>query len=142
MIENDIRIHQSSQVGKGTNQAGKKSGATAFCDLLADAVSETSTASQTAAPSQTSAGRNTASLPLVQQITGLLDLFDNYSEALGNENTTLKELAPMLSNLETKANQLTASAQNMGDAELGGLVKQLVAQVQSESIKFHRGDYV
>lgn len=135
--------------GKQTrsNQQGQSQGTVAFSDVLAQAVSEQSSAAQGVDPVQTVSAPSEATLEpgqaqLWQQTNGLVETLENYGQALGDPSKTLKDIQPLADKMETQAQAVGASLQAGGSSNLHSLAWQAVTQAQVEAIKFRRGDYV
>ncbi len=83
--------------------------------------------------------------PAIQGMTDeLLDLLDQYTDALGNGQTTLKGLAPMLDTIRDRASALLETTTNATDtdAELEQIAVQSALVANNAYVKFQRGDYI
>jgi len=142
VLDNDTRIQQASLVNVATKQRGKPSGSPAFSDLLAEAVSENDAAEKTSKTTAASTNTVSGQPGLVKQLSSVIDLLANYSDALGDPGVSLRQIEPMLKNLQFQTDQLKSQASQSDDPDLSQLAGQIEAQVEAESIKFQRGDYV
>ncbi len=74
----------------------------------------------------------------------LLKLLDSYSTKLEDPNISLKQIAPILEEINNSAgNLLNATQQLTGDTEeLGTIATRTITTAQTEYLKFQRGDYL
>lgn len=74
----------------------------------------------------------------------LLKLLDSYSAKLEDPNIPLKQIAPILEEINTSASRLLNATQQLtGDTEeLKTIATQTIATAQTEYLKFQRGDYL
>ena len=86
-----------------------------------------------------------ASVPPAQQSVNALDdllaTLEEYEARLADPKTSLKELSPLVNNMQTKASALEADLPLM-DSSISPLANQIIGQAQIEAIKFNRGDYI
>ena len=144
-----------------TPQTARPQGAPAFQDILDQAAQVAqSQAASPAAPAQAaglaattapavSAPAPAAGVPSTLQSEGLawagrtLDLLDSYALALAEQDKPLKEVAGLVKSLEDEAKGLGQVIERMDPQDgLYGLLQEVAAIAQTESIKFNRGDYV
>jgi hypothetical protein len=78
------------------------------------------------------------------QTNQLLDLLDHYASDLNNPSKSLKDIAPLLEEINTNAQELLAETEKMPSTEdpLRGIASSAAITAQVELIKFNRGDYV
>lgn len=74
----------------------------------------------------------------------LLDMLESYSSKLEDPNVSLRMIAPVLEQIKDSADSLTKDAQSLTDADtnLKKIANQTIATVQTEYLKFQRGDYL
>ena len=91
----------------------------------------------------------TAQAPSPLQTEGLmragrtLDLLDTYALALADQGKPLKEVAGLVKSLQGEAEGLGQVMEKMDPQDgLYGLLQEVAATAQVESIKFNRGDYL
>ncbi|MDR1872696.1 MAG: hypothetical protein LBS60_12390 [Deltaproteobacteria bacterium] len=78
-----------------------------------------------------------------EDIEAILNLLDDYSQALANPQNTLKDLAPMADDLGLMAQELGQSSQTLSASDPLKALSQDTAQVAMvEALKFKRGDYL
>jgi hypothetical protein len=82
--------------------------------------------------------------PLVSQMGSLLDLMDNYANDLGNPSKSLKDIAPLLDTMNTRATELLKQSETLTpqDDSLRRVASEVALTARMEMIKFQRGDYV
>ncbi|MFH1057684.1 MAG: hypothetical protein V1797_03260 [Pseudomonadota bacterium] len=142
-VENTIYSPEIARSGRGNSQRAESQGS--FADLLAQAVSD-ETSAQSAAPtkvSATAASQDSEQPPAIWgDINGLLDSLESYAQALGNPGMSLKQLEPLASDLERRADALESNLAAGNADGLGSLAQEALTQARVEAIKFRRGDYV
>ncbi len=73
----------------------------------------------------------------------LLGLLDAYSNKLENPDVTLKSIAPILEQINQKADSLLKESISLGAGNtLKDIATQAVIAAQTEYVRFQRGDYV
>jgi len=82
--------------------------------------------------------------PALQHAYNILDLLEEYSQALSNPHMTLKGIEPIVTRIEQELKGLDAQswdnvAQNH---ELGGIINEIAVTANIEALKFKRGDYI
>jgi hypothetical protein len=76
-------------------------------------------------------------------IEAILNLLDNYSQALANPQNSLKDLAPLADDLGLMAQELGQTSQSLNASDPLKALSQDTAQVAMvEALKFKRGDYI
>lgn len=117
-----------------------------FSDVLAQAVSEQvqrAKVIEEARSTQAVAPVSDSSLPpLWFKVKGLLDILDEYSQNLGNAKNSLKDLEPLIDEMEDQIQGIDGDIDIENSDPLNGLAQQVLAQTQAEVIKYRRGDYV
>jgi hypothetical protein len=77
------------------------------------------------------------------EIGGVLDMLDQYMNALGDPNVTLKEIAPLVEDLDRSASRLDKIAGQLGqDSPIKQLTNETAVLAAVEALKFKRGDFV
>jgi hypothetical protein len=76
------------------------------------------------------------------QINGLLDSLDQFGQALADNNKSLREIEPLVVEMEEKAQKLDEQLDAETQSPLHPLAKEALARAQTEALKFRRGDYV
>jgi len=82
---------------------------------------------------------------VLQHAYDLLDLLEEYSQALNNPKVTLKGIEPIVSQIEQELKGLDVqSVDNVGqnDEQLASIIKEIAVTARVETFKFHRGDYI
>jgi hypothetical protein len=78
----------------------------------------------------------------VEQTTKLLDNLEVYSQKLGDPNVSLKELYPLLKEIEAQNTELMPKLNGLTDGDgLKSILNQALSVASIESAKFRRGDY-
>ena len=74
----------------------------------------------------------------------LLEMLDSYASKLDNPSVSLKSIAPVLEEINTKAGSLLEETQLLtdADADLKKVATQTIVTAQTEYLKFQRGDYL
>jgi hypothetical protein len=133
-----MEIHR---IDRPTRPAGltkplKKADNAAFREVLQARIAQTgSTAPATGLESKSA---------LLAQSEKVLDLLDDFSQALADPHRSLKDLAPLLRRMEGEAKLLDPASGDEGDQDLS--LSQVVSDVSLLAnvtfIKFHRGDFI
>jgi len=80
--------------------------------------------------------------PAIGQVENYLNILDEYQEKLGNPDVPLKELSPLLDQMNAENGQLSSALDSLSDEdELKGIVNETLILSSLETIKFNRGDY-
>jgi hypothetical protein len=88
-------------------------------------------------------GLEAASLQTRQQLERTLDQMDRYAVALGDEDRTLKDIAPLADDLGQEADRLSRLSFKLKESDpLKGLSNEAAVLATVEAMKFKRGDYV
>lgn len=74
----------------------------------------------------------------------LLEMLDSYASKLDDPSVSLKSIAPVLEEINTKADSLLKETQLLTDtdAALKKVATQTIVTAQTEYLKFQRGDYL
>lgn len=127
-------------------QKSTNDGPFTFSDIMGKALGETSGVVPADPPANCQAVTvdPPSDMPeLWNQINSLLNTLENYSHSLADPATTLKQISPLVDDLERQATEINQKlSQGQIGEGLNELAQQAVAQAQSESIKFNRGDYI
>lgn len=149
-----VNINQLNELTQSLNPSTKtdngKGDADAFQNALNKAMDTPGDTSESAAASglgEISATRpilNDPSAAISGQTEKLLDLLDSYAGQLESSQVTLKQIAPMIQEINDAAGQLQQESQGLGSdhEELKNIADQTVMTARSEYIRFQRGDYL
>jgi hypothetical protein len=78
----------------------------------------------------------------IGQVENYLNMLNEYQEKLGNPDVTLKELSPLLDQMNAEEGQLSSALNSLSDEdELKGIINETLILSSLETIKFNRGDY-
>ena len=130
---------------KDSNRANSQESSN-FLDVLAQAVATDKATDTPAADAIAGIAlveqTDTSLPPLWSEIKGLLDSLEEYSQKLGNIEFTLKDLEPLVQDLEGKLERIRQEVNSASEDPLQDIAQQVLTQAQVEVIKFRRGDYV
>jgi exonuclease VII small subunit len=94
-------------------------------------------------PAQMDVVSRQQNFPAVDRIEDLLDLLDDYRSQLADPQATLKDIHPLISQIEKEKEQLTPVLDSLADGdELKNILNQTLVTASLEVIKFNRGDYI
>ncbi len=81
---------------------------------------------------------------VLQHAYDILDLLEEYSQALSNPRMTLKGIEPIVARIEQELKGLgVQSGDNVAqNDELAGIVNEIAVTASVEALKFQRGDYI
>ena len=80
---------------------------------------------------------------LVGRIIKFLDIMDDYANRLGNPNITLKEISPLILEIEEENSQLKFLAESLPPFDdIRSLLEEVLIRSSVEIIKYNRGDYI
>jgi len=129
-------LEQSSQIGQA-NQADQT-------DETEPPGMETTTASALGEIPSTGLYLQDQSAIVSGKTDALLELLDAYSNKLENTGVSLKSIAPILEQINQKADSLLKESLSLGagDTNLKEIATQTVIAAQTEYARFQRGDYV
>lgn len=72
-----------------------------------------------------------------------LDSLERFEQALGDQRRTLKEVAPLVEDMEGELSELTKVLEGMDENdELYPMLNDVAATAMVQSLRFNRGDYV
>ncbi len=81
--------------------------------------------------------------PIIGHVEKLLDILDEYQQKLGNPQFTLKEIYPLINDMEVKKDSLIPVLNSLPDGDgLKDILNQALITSSVEIIKFNRGDYL
>ncbi len=82
--------------------------------------------------------------PVLQHAYDILDLLEEYSQALNNPQMTLKGIEPIVTRIEQELKRLDVhSGDNVAqNDELAGIINEIAVTAGVEAFKFQRGDYI
>ncbi len=70
-------------------------------------------------------------------------LIDSFQTRLGSPDASLKEVEPLMRDLELLRDKLLGEIETLPKGDPGrGILEEMAGLVTSESAKFHRGDYI
>ena len=82
-------------------------------------------------------------IPIMEHIERFLDILDEYHQKLGNPQVTLRDIYPLINEMELEKEGLIPVLNSLPDGdELKDILNQTLITVSLETIKFNRGDYV
>jgi hypothetical protein len=138
-------INQVKTTGQKNNQGAN------FADTLAKAqgknetASSEGTSSMTALGSCSSIGRilaaQAAGTSSVEKADQALNTLDNYARALADPSKSLKDISPMVQDMEREAQELNELVSQESNADLGRILNEASTLMSVEVEKFNRGDY-
>ncbi len=80
---------------------------------------------------------------IVERAERLLDTLDEYQRQLASPEFTLKDISPLIGEMEAGNEILVSAANSLSDGdELKNILNQVIVTSSVEIIKFNRGDYV
>lgn len=80
---------------------------------------------------------------VVDHAEKLLDTLDTYQRKLAGPEFTLRDIAPLVKEMETENEILASAIESLsGDDKLKNILNQIVIASSVEIIKFNRGDYI
>ena len=80
---------------------------------------------------------------VAERVDRFLDVLDQYRAGLADPNMTLKNLFPLLQQIETEKQQLDAIGKNLPEGNrLKPILDEALVTGTLEVVKFNRGDYV
>jgi hypothetical protein len=109
---------------------------TSFREVLQLRISQTNPASSATGPESKAA--------VLGQGERVLDLLDDFAQALADPQKTLKDLEPLVLKMEAEAEPLKTAPGSEGDSDQGlpGLVGDVSLLAHVALMKFRRGDYL
>jgi len=98
---------------------------------------------ETVVPAQLQHLQAAGKLTTVERIENVLDLLDEYGRRLADPNTTLKEIHPLVSSLETQSEHLKPVLNSMADDDqLKQILNETLVTSSLEIFKYNKGDYL
>jgi len=86
---------------------------------------------------------NTQQPPLVNRVDAFLDILDAYQQKLGDGQFSLKNIYPLVQELETEKENLMPDFHSLSDKDgLKNILDQTLITASLEIVKFNRGDYI
>jgi hypothetical protein len=81
---------------------------------------------------------------VIVQSEKIFNLLDRYAGELADPSRTLKDISPLVDNIEKEVTLMESEAVNkvQNDKALDSLVKDLAVTAKVAMYKFHRGDYI
>jgi len=82
-------------------------------------------------------------IPTLDRVERFLDLLDKYHQKLGNPQATLRDIHPLINELEMEKENLIPVLNSLPDGDgLKDILNQTLITSSLEIIRFNRGDYV
>ena len=78
---------------------------------------------------------------VIERASHLLDLMENYAEALRDPERSLKSIEPIVRRIDQELKDLRMQAKGI-DHGIANLANEIAVTAQVETMKFDRGDYV
>ncbi len=147
---NQINETQQTLTGGITKKARTGEGADTFNTLLNNALEKTDSSDGTAEVSglqELSAPRfdlQSSSQVVTGKTDALLAQLEAYADQLGNPEVSLKSIAPAIEQMNADADALMNETRFLDteDTELKDIATQTAVTIQTEYVKFQRGDYL
>lgn len=140
------------QYGSGQPPPGKDGTDAAFGKMLDDAMAGAAANSPAAAGTATITGTVPVGLhpmgpgaetPLVDRVENFLDTLDAYQQKLGDSRCALREIDPLVRQMETEAEKLMPAFRDLSDDDgLKAILDQTLITASLEIARFNRGDYI
>jgi hypothetical protein len=93
-------------------------------------------------PGLTQVGPSARKAEVLSQLKETIDTIDFYAARLGDPRVSTRDMAPLVSHLETRMTELDKAAHDQELPEgLRSMLSDLAAAIGSEVAKFGRGDY-
>ena len=107
-----------------------------FREVLQLRISQTNPASSATGPDSKAA--------FLEQSERVLDLLDDFAQALADPQKTLRDLEPLVQKMEGEVKRLEAAPDSEGDSDqsLSRLINDVSLLASVALMKFHRGDYL
>jgi hypothetical protein len=79
----------------------------------------------------------------IEQVEDFLNILDNYQKKLGDPASTLKDIYPLVTAMESETDKIMPFLNSLSDDDgLKDVLNRAVITATVESIKFNRGDYL
>ena len=126
----------NSSFGAILSSAGKTESQTGFREILDQRLGEINPLNKPAA--------DDPRLELLSEGDRILDLLEGYSNALADPGKTLKEIAPMVKEIEDNIHALDSimSTTHSGDEALHQTLNDLTLTASVATMRFNRGDFI
>lgn len=87
--------------------------------------------------------RSEEEMTVVEHAERHLDLLDEYQQKLSNPAFTLRDISPLIDELETANKRLVSSVNSLSEGdELKNILNLIIVTTSVEIVKFNSGDYV
>ncbi len=81
--------------------------------------------------------------PNIERVERLLDTLDKYRQKLNSPHVTLKELHPLIQEIEREKENLIPAINSLSDKDgLKNILNEVLLTSSMETIRFNRGDYI
>ena len=144
-------IQHISSIATPKNQKKAETTKTAFKDLLETTMDAADT-SRTIKPESATSARMTqpsfTTMPIdreeaVSRVSQFLDIMEEYSIKLSTKKCSLRDIAPLVSRIETGIEELRILSRSLPDDDsIKEILDQSLIRSSVEVIKFNRGDYL
>ncbi len=85
----------------------------------------------------------TQNMPVIDRVENLLNILDEYQQKLKDPNTSLKEIDPVVKQMEKEKDSLAPVVDSLAENDdLKEILTQALVASSLETIKFNRGDYI
>ena len=149
-IENNENIQKSLYPNK-INKNEKPQG-TAFNAVLKNEVEKSSnvishnqkmSSISSISPIQLNMLSPAQNVPVIDRVENLLNILDEYQQKLKDPNTSLKEIDPVVRQMEKEKESLAPVLDSLVENDgLKDILTQALVTSSLETIKFNRGDYI
>lgn len=80
---------------------------------------------------------------MVSRVSSFLDTLEEYSKSLSKPENSLKDINPLIENIESETNDLKLLSDTLppGD-QIKSMLDEILIRASVETIKFNRGDYL
>lgn len=149
-IEHNENIQKS--LYPGINRKTEKTQGTGFKAVLKNEVEKSSNLNSqnqkmpsisSISPIQLEMVSPTQNKSVIERVENLLNILDKYQQKLKDPHVTLKEIDPVVKQMEKEKDNLTPVLDSIsGNDGLKDILNQILATSSLEAIKFNRGDYI
>jgi hypothetical protein len=151
-----MKIEQGESINKSIypdrNGKNEKSQGTGFKTVLKNEVDKTSqtfpqnqkmSSISSISPIQLNMLSPAKNQSMIERVENLLNLLDEYQQKLKDPQIPLKEIDPVVQQMEKEKENLTPALDSMAEGgRLKDILNQALVTSSLESIKFNRGDYI
>ncbi|HPI92929.1 MAG TPA: hypothetical protein PLT09_03825 [Deltaproteobacteria bacterium] len=140
-----MKIDPNKIIGTMVSETVKPSAGArgAFEDVLKGLETETAAKAGSVQASFTQLSISPQKLQAVGASEDALELLESYSQAVGDPQVSLKELAPMVDEMEAMKARVDGAASFISDDDpLKGIMNDVSAALDVEVLKFRRGDLI